>query len=207
LQVGQGKIIVDPDEKRAERWLADRGFTTQRFSKEEMRCGKTPDFRVLKGNGFRAFCEVKSSPEDQWLNKQIEKAPPGAIAGGSRSDPIFNRLAADVHEAVKQFDSVNVDNTQPNILVLVNHDAQCGFNDLLAVLTGNFHAADGTSHPIYRKYSQGRIKDEKDRIDLFIWLDDHKPERLLFSQKSAANHQSLCTALGISPDDIKQIDS
>jgi hypothetical protein len=49
--------------------------------------------------------------------------------------------------------------------------------------------------------------DEKDRIDLFIWLDDHKPERLLFSQKSAANHQSLCTALGISPDDIKQIDS
>jgi hypothetical protein len=57
--------------------------------------------------------------------------------------------------------------------VLINHDAQCGFNDLLAVLTGNFYATDGTAHPIYRQYSQGRIKDEKNRIDLFIWLDDY----------------------------------
>jgi len=65
LSFGQGKLIVDPDETRAELWLAEKGLTTERFSKEEMRCGKTPDFRVLKGDELRAFCEVKSSPEDQ----------------------------------------------------------------------------------------------------------------------------------------------
>lgn len=111
--------MVDPDETRAERWLAEKGLTTERFSKQEMRRGRTPDFRIWKGDELRAFCEVKSSPEDQWLNIQIEKAAPGAIAGGSRSDPIFNRLAADIHEAVKQFDAVNVDNAQELALILV----------------------------------------------------------------------------------------
>ncbi len=172
-----------------------------------MRAGKTPDFRVLKGNEFQFCCEVKSSPKDRWLDRQIEDAPLYTVVGGARKDPRFNRLAADIHDAVKQFDAVNADRAHPNVLVLINHDTQCGFNDLLAVLTGNFYATDGTAHPIYRQYSQGRIRDEKDRIDLFIWLDDHKPERFLFSQVDQTHYLALCSVFGISTDSIKQIDS
>ena len=197
---------MDPDEQRAAHRLERSGLTVQRFSKEQMRAGKTPDFRVLKGDEFRFFCEVKSSPRDRWLDQQFKDAPPGTLVGGARKDPIFNRLAADIHDAVKQFDAVNAEKAYPNVLVLINHDAQCGFNDLLAVLTGNFYATDGTAQPIYRQYSQGRIKDEKNRIDLFIWLDDYKPERFLFSQTNEIHHRSLCGIFGVDPNEIAQID-
>jgi hypothetical protein len=197
---------MDPDEQSAARRLERAGLTVQRFSKAQMRAGKSPDFRVLKEDEFRFYCEVKSSPKDRWLDQQIGVVSPGSVAGGARKDPIFNRLAADIHDAVKQFDAVNADRTHPNVLVLVNHDEQCGFNDLLAVLTGNFYAADGTVHPIYQRYSHGRIKDQKCRVDLYIWLDDYKPERFLFSQSNEIHHRSLCAIFGVNPDEIRQID-
>lgn len=74
---------------------------------------------------------------------QVNSAAPGELVGGARNDPIFNRLTADIHEAVKQFDAVNRDQEYPNVLALVNHDDMCGFNDVLGILTGNFYASDG----------------------------------------------------------------
>lgn len=198
---------MDPDEEKVKRYLEDRGFTVECFSKTETRAGKTPDFRVFRNGEFLFYCEVKSSPEDRWLDEQLNSAAPGELAGGARSDPIFNRLTADIHEAVKQFDAVNKDQGHPNILALVNHDDMCGFNDLLGILTGNFYANDGTAHPIYRQFSHGRIKDEKGKVHLFIWLDDHKPDRLLFSQTEETHHASLCSAFGVEQNEIKQISS
>ncbi len=198
---------MDPDEEKVKRYLEERGVTVERFSKAEMRSGKTPDFRVLRNGEFIFYCEVKSSPEDRWLDEQLNNAAPGELVGGARNDPIFNRLTADIHEAVKQFDAVNKKQEYPNVLALVNHDDKCGFNDLLGILTGNFYANDGTVHPIYRQFSHGRIKEEKGRIHLFIWLDDYKPDRLLFSQAEQAHHASVCAAFGVDQNEIKQIGS
>ena len=135
----------------------------------------------------------------------MENASSGEIIGGGRKDPIFNRLTADIHKAVKQFDAVNRSREYPNVLFLINHDKQAGFLDLLAVLTGNFYAESGAVHAIYRQFSHGRIKSEKGRIDLFIWLDDKNPDRVLFSQTSAQHHSALCAAFGTNPGDIEQI--
>lgn len=198
---------MDIDEERVKRYLEDRGLTAERFSKGEKRAGKTPDFRVFRNGEFLFYCEVKSSPEDRWLNEQLNDAAPDELVGGLRNDPIFNRLTVDIHEAVKQFDAVNRDQKHPNILALVNHDDMCGFNDLLAILTGNFYANDGAAHPIYRQFSHGRIKNEKGKVHLFIWLDDHKPDRLLFSQTDEAHHATLCAAFGVKQNKIVQIDS
>lgn len=198
---------MDPDEERVKGYLEDRGFTVERFSKSETRGGKTPDFRVFRNGEFLFYCEVKSSPKDRWLDEQLNSAAPGELVGGARKDPIFNRLTSDIHDAAKQFDAVNKDQKHPNILALVNHDDMCGFNDLLAILTGNFYANDGTAHPIYRQFSHGRIKDEKGKIHMFIWLDDHKPDRMLFSQTNDAHHAALRAAFGIQQDEIKQISS
>ncbi|MDP3260302.1 MAG: hypothetical protein Q8M34_06930, partial [Thermodesulfovibrionales bacterium] len=63
------------------------------------------------------------------------------------------------------------------------------------------------AHPIYRQFSHGRIQAEKGKIHLFIWIDDHKPDRLLFSQTNEAHHSALCNAFGVQPNEIKQIDS
>lgn len=142
---------------------------------------------------FAFFCEVKSLEKD--------------AAEGLRKDPVFNRLTDDVHTAVKQFDAVNSKVSCPNVLALVNHDKNCGFLDLIGVLTGNFVAENNEQHPIYKQFSEGRIKDEKARIHLFLWLDDFKPERLLFSQTHLGFHKNLCAWLGIDPGTIKQIDS
>ncbi|MDY6868254.1 MAG: hypothetical protein SVT56_10170 [Chloroflexota bacterium] len=198
---------MDADEVTVKEFLEGKGLTPERFSKEEMRAGKTPDFRVFRDEELQFFCEVKGSPKDGWLDQQLEDGEPGQLVGGLRNDPIFNRLTDDIHQAIKQFDAVNRERKNPNVLALVNHDEVCGFNDLLAVLTGNFYAENGTVHPIYRQFSHGRIRDEKAEIDLFIWLDDHKPLRLLFSQVHEGHHANLLTVFGLSQDAIVQIDS
>ena len=198
---------MDPDEERVKSYLEDKGFTAERFSKPETRAGKTPEFRVSGNGEFLFYCEVKSIAPDRWLNKQLKDAAPGELVGGARNDPIFNRLTADIHQAIKQFDAVNKDQKHPNVLALVNHDDMCGFNDLLGILTGNFYANDGTAHPIYRKFSHGRIKDEKGRVHLFIWLDVQKSDHLLFTETNETHHATLCTVFRISQNEIKLIGS
>lgn len=198
---------MDADEERVKAYLEKLGFTCDTFSKEEKRVSKTPDFRVSQMNDFLFFCEVKSSQEDCWLDEQLESAISGEIVGGTRNDPIFNRLATHIHTALKQFSIVNPDEQFPNVLAMVNHDNNCGFNDLLGVLTGNFYADDGKAYPIYKQFSEGRIRDEKMRIHLFIWLDDFKPNQLLFSQTNEVLHLKLCQWFGAKPDEIHQIGS
>lgn len=198
---------MDADEERVKGFLESKGLAPERFTKGEVRAGKTPDFRVLLDGGLQFFCEVKSSPEDRWLDEQLEEAEAGQLVGGERNDPIFNRLTSDIHQAMKQFDAVNGECAVPNVLSLVNHDEMCGFNDLLAILTGNFYAENGAIHQIYRQFSHGRIREEKRRIDLFIWLDDYRPDQLLFSQTNEGHHAMLLAAFELSQNDITQIDS
>lgn len=185
---------MDQNEKTVSRYLRGRGLTAVRFKKIDTRLGKTPDFRVYSDGNFAFFCEVKASPKDNWLDEQQQQTAPNKIFGGLRQDPIFNRLTSDIHTAVKQFDAVNPQRVYPNVLALVNHDDTCGFQDLLAVLTGNFYADDGTSHSIYKQFSHGRIKEGKQRIDLFVWIDHHGPNHLLFSQADKVLHSLVAKA-------------
>jgi hypothetical protein len=147
---------MNPDEARVEEYLSCYGLQARRFSRE--RRHKTPDFRVLHSNECVFFCEVKSVERDTWLDKQFEGAASGTLVGGSRPDPIFNRLTNDIHTAIKQFDAVNPDDTYPNVLVFINHDEMCDVLDLVGVLTGHFIAAGGKTYSVYLKFSEGRIK-------------------------------------------------
>jgi hypothetical protein len=91
-------------------------------------------------------------------------------SGGLRHDPIYNRLADRIHEAAKELHAVNLDHEFPNVLIFTNSDTHCGFTDLLGVLTGNFYAEGGTIEPIYKEISEGRIREEKPTIDLYVQL-------------------------------------
>jgi hypothetical protein len=198
---------MNKDEETICELLSSYSLLAERFSKEEGRQGKTPDFRVLLRETLQFFCEVKSIDKDTWLDKQLDKAPSGGIAGGKRKDPIYNRLTDDIHTAIKQFDAVNEHLNYPNVLAFVNHDEMCGFLDLIAVLTGNALTDDGKSLSLFKCFSEGRIRDEKKNIHLFIWVDDFKPKRLLFGQTHERHHHLLCSLFGIDPSSIKQIDS
>ena len=132
-----------------------RGLVLQRYALSETLEGRTPDFRVLRDGKLVAYCEVKS-PRDDWLDEQIECAPPGEIAGGLRPDRTFDRLARHVKKAASQFDAVNAARKFPNILVLVNHVAASNFADLHETLTGSFYGDTGKRYPTVRHISEGQ---------------------------------------------------
>jgi hypothetical protein len=205
----RGPVIdqMKEDEKKVELFLRDRGLEVQKFLKSDLRAGKTPDFKVLdrKSGKLLFYCEVKSIGKDNWLDEKIAEVPSGQIAGGLRNDPIFNRLTTDIYQSIKQFDTVNPDISISNVLVFVNHDDFCGFLDLIGVLTGNAMTENSGAMPIYRLYSEGRIKEKKSRIHLFIWLDDFRPDRLLFNQTDENHHKLLCDVMNMDPSSLKII--
>jgi hypothetical protein len=53
----------------------------ERFTKSELRQGRTSDFKVFAGNQLAFYCEVKTAQEDEWLDKQLAAAPPGTLVG------------------------------------------------------------------------------------------------------------------------------
>ena len=64
---------MDEAEQFAASYLKQRGLRVERFTKEEMRLGKTPDYRVFKRAELVAFCEAKHVQEDYWLEEQLRE--------------------------------------------------------------------------------------------------------------------------------------
>jgi hypothetical protein len=139
---------------------------------------RRPDFRMVSWRGLVGYCEVKS-PRDDWLDEQLERAPPGTIVGGGRPDPTFNRVARHVLKAVKQFDAVNPDHSLPNVLVFVNHDDNSGYPDMFETLTGRFRADSGEAYETMTHISNGVPGEKRKRIDLYIWIDDYRGRRCI----------------------------
>ncbi len=183
-------------------FLSAYGLKSEKFGKEELRKGKTPDYRVYKDDRLFSYCEVKNAQQDTWLDNKLDKAE---LVGGLRKDPVFNRLSAHIHKARKQFDAVNADEKLPNILSFYNEDKQSGFLDLMAVTTGNFFAEGGAVFPIYKNVSEGRVKKDIEKIHLFIWLDSHKPHRFLFNTINSKFQSELCSIFGFDPESLELI--
>jgi len=187
-------------EEYAVEFCTRHGLRAERFIKVELRSGKTPDFRVYRDEQLVCYCEAKHVQHDDWLDKQLEQAQPMEIVGGVRHDPIFNRLAEHIHKAAKQFDAVNNDHEYPNVLVFANSDRHCGFADLVSTLTGNFYAEGGSIEPIFRNVSEGRIREEKLTIDLYVWFNEWRPEKnWVFITESSPHYAALCFLLGSDP--------
>lgn len=184
-------MTTKDDEAIVVQYLTKRRFRCTSFTKAERRRGKTPDFRVYREDDFLFFCEAKSIASDKWL-------------GGTRSDPIPNRISADIHDAVQQFDAVNLAGS-PNVLAILNHDHECDSDDLISVLTGNAYTKDGSILPIYRSYSEGRIRNEKLRIHLFLWFSDEEDPKFIFTESDEVHHQNLCKWFDVAPSMIPRL--
>ncbi len=188
---------MDSDEKEVCNFLKRLDLLAKKFSNKEKLKSKTPDFRVYKTNKLAFYSEVKTVSPDWWLNNQLKNAPPGIIVGGGRKDPVFNRLSNKIHEAVQQFDAVNPSLEYPNVLAFINHDNTIDTSYRLNILTGDFFAEDGTRYPIYRKFSEGRIKNEKIRIHLYIWIDRFKNNFYFLNTINQEHLINLCKYLKI----------
>ncbi len=185
-----------------------KGFEVAAFAKNEMRDLKTPDFRLSRDGHEVALCEVKSFQRDEWLEDQLKNALSGELVGGLRPDPIFNRISNAIHTAFKQLDSVNSDHRLLNFLFLVNHDTSAKAEDLDRVLTGYEDPLHERFDPTCMQFSEERIREEKKRIDLFVWMDFLKPDRIRIRRYFFGNPENsnlVCDLLKIDPTQIKML--
>lgn len=185
-----------------------KGFEVGSYAKNEMRDLKTPDFRLSLGGVEVALCEVKSFQRDGWLEDQLKNAPPGELVGGLRNDPILNRITNAIHTAFKQFESVNSDHRLLNFLFLVNHGTSAKPEDLDRVLTGYEDPLHGRFDPTCWQFSEGRIREEKSKIDLYVWWDFLKPDQLRIRRYffgSPDTRSAVCDLLQLDPSGIKNI--
>lgn len=193
---------MDAAEQFTRNYLKQHALRAERFSKEEMCVSKTPDFRVLRQSELVAYCETKHIQYDDWLDEQLKEVLPLQIVGGLRPDPVFNRLTAHIHKAAQQLTAVNQNHDYPNVLVFVNSDIHCTFHgDLIGVLTGNFYAKDGEVEPIFELYSNGRIREEKLTVDLYVWWDCWKDARRprLWFWRDSKHYTNVCTLFNSDP--------
>lgn len=184
------------------------GFEVGAFSNTERRSLKTPDFRLRREGADVAVCEVKSFLKDTWLDEQLKKAADGELVGGLRPDPIFNRISNAVHTAFKHFDSVNSDHKLFSFLVFVNHDSSAHPEDLDRVLTGFEDQLHGSLDQTCFQFSEGRIREEKRKIDLYVWFDFLKADsvhlrRLFFGNQETQTE--VCELLGLDPERVKMV--
>jgi hypothetical protein len=209
-QGSRRKSRVNLGETLAIGFFASHKMTVERFGKNELRRTQTPDFKVFKDHNIAAYCEAKHIQQDAWLENEMKNAHPLEIVGGARPDPIFNRLTTLVHKAAAQFDAVNSSGDYPNILVFANSDRRCMFSDLIGVLTGNGYTDSRQIEPIFKQYSEGRIRMEKRKIDLYVWRDiwPVSDSRIHFFYVEGSDHYlRLCNLLGSDPAKHRKLDA
>jgi hypothetical protein len=199
-------MSVHLDNQRVRQLFETYNLRAEGFSKEKMCQSKTPDFRVYRGSEFVFFCEVKSAVEDEWLDRQLLSAPTETLVGGVRQDPIYNRIENKIHQAVQQFDAVNPNQAHPNVLVLVNHDRHADRVDLEAVLAGSIPLQGGGRLRGFTNYSHGRIRDDKFRIHLYLWLDEALNGKFfVFSERIPAHYAKLIDLFSAKDECIRSL--
>lgn len=142
----------------------------------ERLAGKTPDFRVMRGDALAGFVELKS-PRDEWLDGKFTEAEgmPAderpEIVGGGRPDPIFNRLGRLVKKAAKQFAAVADEGEVPRILVIVNHDDLTRMEDLRVTFRGYEMSDSGARIDTFPGAAEGVRKTAVPWIDFIVFID------------------------------------
>ena len=73
------------------------------------------------------------------------------------------------------------------------------------VVTGNAYTDDGDVLPIYKQYSEGRMREDRLSVDLYLWLETNGDYNFLFVQENREHHNSLCRCFDKNPTEIKQL--
>lgn len=151
---------------------------------------KTPDFELFRGQDRFGYAECKEIvSKDDYIGE----------------DKTWNRLSRVIHEAFKQLASVDPHHSHPRILIFINRDFTIGVADLCATLTG-LEEIGGRWVPFgaVRRAALGKIKEEKDEIDLYIWMQPSDPDPyFVFSRGNYFEY--LCSAFNIDPTSVRWI--
>jgi len=103
-----------------------------------------------------------------------------------RTDNAVSRVADKIHQAYRQLK----DYPPPRALILLNHDSLVDVKDLEEAFTGEqvyANAVFSYVNTVSKKIAHGKIKEEKGKIDLYIWID-RRTEYISFRYPTQIGH-------------------
>jgi hypothetical protein len=164
--------MPERDDERYVRQLLAELYDVQLRKVPESR-GKTFDFELLSEGSRAAAVEVKRlgvvprTLENGWVR------PESGFMTRSGGDNAAARVGAAIHDAYKQLATA----TEPKVLAIVNDEHSIDALDLKQALDG--YLIYGNEDARFKnlsgmKIAQGRIRDEKRRIDLYVWINRYE---------------------------------
>jgi len=170
--------LAKPGEAIVKQYLEERGLTVEKIKESDI---KTADFAVFLGGKLVFYLEEKT----------LELTPPVFQS----IDPVYNTIANHIHEAIKQFKSVNPDREVPNVLSFTNMDPAKDINYLFSTLTGHVITASGKLRWINKIK---HIKDDMHYIDLYLWFDhDRGLSGHIWEEENSTHQEMLSEILGL----------
>jgi len=151
--------------------LNRQGLRVERFSKQELRAGQTPDFRVYRGDEFAFYCEVKDINDADPLWNHCREVAPGIKKAEQLKEGFIGDLAiADkIEKAVGQFSAVDPKRSQLRVLAFVNlHDRVYG--DVLHELLYGSESGRWDWTTVEARVRVERVRME---IDAYWWIERH----------------------------------
>lgn len=144
--------------------------------------GKKPDFELYSNNQLFGYCELKSIVDYEFY--------------GERRDPTYNKIQNKIHEATKQFNSVNPAHNLPNILFFINHCSKVSYQDLWFVLSGQTTPPNQPSDPLDLRYLKRLIKrNDLEIIDFIIWGNTDEKATSFVINSDSKFHSNLKTTI------------
>ena len=142
----------------------------------------TPDYELLSRGARVAVLEVKTlkasvvSEASGWT---VER-PNAHSWSGTRKDNALARVASHIHKAAKQLRRY----AEPKVLVFVNEGTMADVLDLEEAVTGHQTYGSETSGYVIntasKRIAEGRIREDRWCIDLYIWIDTARGPRTVF---------------------------
>jgi hypothetical protein len=133
----------------------------------------SPDFVFRSENKTVFFAELKDitcdlpSEEHGWI---IPKPGEPHYPWSFRDDNAVSRVASKIHESYLQL----MNCPSPRVLIILNYDSLVDVKDLQEAYEGRqLYSNEVYSYYniVSKKIADGRIKQEKQSIDLYIWID------------------------------------
>jgi len=164
---------MKPSEQYVQRLLKDRyGIRLIKIDDDGGKNGKEADFEYCENNQRIFVCELKEyetmNPTEKSGWEKIHHSD-GSI-GYTRNCIAPNKISRNIHKAFKQLKKYS----EPKILIFLNHYPGYDVRDLVDTYRGFCEYTVGDriiKDSYYKKASEGTIKEEKNQIDLYIWID------------------------------------
>jgi len=155
--------------------------------------GKTSDYEYCESKKRVFVCElkdflnIKPSEEDGW---EIQKHSDDFVSA-SRISNATNRVSKAISKAYKQLSKYD----EPKMLIFLNYSPYLGVEDLEEVYRGyrTLGVEGNTKYlDLYAKRaSEGKIKEIKDKIDLYIWIDTINTKELVMDSEGVQKEDKI----------------